>query len=129
MEPNVSLTTVEGHTATLPCHTLPDPTLTFTWFFNGNQIVLPSNEENGPSLLSNGSLFYPVVSQSLEGGYMCVARNGLGTAQGTVQLTVFGELEQIHLVSQLQCVVDMEGWRKKRAKRINDEWEGGGNWG
>ena len=91
MESSVSLTTIEGHEVTLPCHTLPDPTLTFTWSFNDIPIPLPSDDEAGPTLLSNGSLLYHSVEDDMEGIYTCHASNSLGSAEGTVQLTVFGE--------------------------------------
>lgn len=91
MDPTISLTTIEGQQIILPCDTLPDPTLTFTWSFNGIPISLPSNDESGPTLLSNGSLSYSSAAKALEGSYTCVVSNSLGSAQGTVQLTVFGE--------------------------------------
>lgn len=94
MDPTISLTTIEDFETTLPCATLPDPTLTFTWSFDGILISLPSNEEDGPTLLSNGSLFYPSAVKALEGSYICTARNSLGSAQGSVQLTVLGEGRQ-----------------------------------
>ena len=91
MDPTVSLTATEGFPLILPCHTLPDPTLTFAWFFNGIPILLPSNDENGPTLLSNGSLFYSSAMEALEGSYVCLASNNLGSAQGTVDLIVLSE--------------------------------------
>ena len=87
----VSLITIEGQEVTLPCHTLPDHTLTFTWSFNGISISLPSDDEEGPTLLSNGSLVYASVVEEMEGNYTCGASNSLGTADGTVQLTVLGK--------------------------------------
>lgn len=89
VEPTISLTTTEGDETTLPCATFPDPTLTFTWSFNDVMISLPSDD--GPTLLSNGSLFYPSAVKALEGSYVCTATNSLGSAQGGVQLTVLGE--------------------------------------
>ena len=89
------MTAIEGQEVILPCDTLPDPTLTFTWYLDDVQILLPSNEEDGPVLLSNGSLYFSSVADSHEGSYTCEARNNLGTADGTVNLTVLG----IHFIS------------------------------
>ena len=91
VDSSVSLTTVEGHNVTLPCATFPDPSLSFTWFFDDVQISLPSDEEGAPVLLTNGSLHLSSVRDSREGAYTCEAKNNLGTAEGTVHLTVFGE--------------------------------------
>ena len=91
VDPSISVTTVEGQEVTLPCATLPDPTLSFTWFFNDVQISLPSNEEGAPVLLANGSLHFSSVEDSREGAYTCEASNSLGSAEGTVLLTVFGK--------------------------------------
>ena len=96
VESFVSVTTIEGHEVILPCHTLPDPTLTFTWSFNDIPISLPSNDESGPTLLSNGSLLYSSVEDEMEGSYTCQATNNLGSAEGTIQLTVFGEHTHTH---------------------------------
>ena len=101
VDSSVSLTTVEGHDVTLPCATFPDPSLSFTWFFDDIQISLPSDEEGGPVLLTNGSLHLSSVRDSLEGEYTCEARNNLGTAEGTVHLTVFGEEELGKLLGSL----------------------------
>lgn len=91
LEPTISLTTIEGVETTLPCATFPDPTLIFTWLFNDIPISLPSDDEGGPTLLSNGSLVYPSAVKALEGSYICTASNSLGSAQGSVELTVLGE--------------------------------------
>ena len=90
MDSSLSLTAIQGQEVTLPCDTLPDPTLTFTWSFNDIPISLPSDDENGPTLLSNGSLYYSSVVDDIEGEYTCEASNSLGSAEGTVQLIVLG---------------------------------------
>lgn len=90
VDSSINVTTIEGQEVTLPCSTLPDPTLTFTWFFNDVQISLPGDDEDAPVLLANGSLHITSVENSEEGVYTCRARNNLGTAEGTVFLSVFG---------------------------------------
>ena len=87
VDSSINVTTVEGQEVTLPCSTLPDPTLSFTWFFNDVQISLPGDDA---VLLANGSLHISSVENSEEGVYTCQARNNLGTAEGTVFLSVFG---------------------------------------
>lgn len=91
VDSSIAMTIIEGQEVTLPCDTLPDPTLIYTWFFNDIFILLPSDDENGPTLLSNGSLYYPSVVDDMEGNYTCEARNNLGSAEGTIQLTVLGK--------------------------------------
>lgn len=93
LNPSISTTVIEGQDVTLPCAVLPDPTLSFSWSFNDIPISLPSNEEEGPVLYSNGSLYLPAVDASdHDGTYTCLASNNLGTAEGTVSLTVFGKI-------------------------------------
>ena len=92
VDSSISLTTIEGQEVILPCATIPDPTLSFTWSFNDDLISLPTDEEDGPVLLTNGSLYFSSVADSREGEYTCEASNNLGTAEGTVLLTVLGTL-------------------------------------
>ena len=76
----------------LPCHATPDPSLSFSWLLAG--VPLPQQQ-----VLSNGGLSIGSVAESNEGTYTCVATNTLGSAQGTVQLTVNGT--SIHCITHM----------------------------
>lgn len=83
----LNLTAVPSSPITLPCATFPDPTLTFSWFFNG--VSLSSG--GALVLTEDGGLVLSSVQSSDEGTYTCSATNSLGTANGTVHLDVLGK--------------------------------------
>ncbi len=72
----------------LPCQVFPDPTISFSWSFSGEAVVLTSS--GNYRLLENGSLWIIDVSSDDAGAYTCVAMNNMGRAEGTVSLEVQG---------------------------------------
>ena len=97
MNTNIAITSITGSQATLPCDIILDPTITFTWQFDGANIN-PSTSAGTFTILSNGSLVISAVANSHEGTFTCVATNTLGTAEGNVTLTVYSELKVIIFV-------------------------------
>lgn len=75
---------------TLPCATFPDPTLSFSWSFNGSPLV-PAASEGALVLGEDGGLTISSVASSDEGVFTCSASNNLGTANGTVYLDVLSK--------------------------------------
>ena len=87
---SVLLTVFVDLPATLPCHVLPDPLLSFIWLFEGETLDVSTG--SGLELLANGSLVIASVSTNQEGTFTCVASNSLGSALGFVMVTVLGKL-------------------------------------
>ena len=85
------VTAIVGLPSTLPCHTLPDSTLMFTWVFEDQSLDI-SSPSSGLELLENGSLVIADVTVDDEGVFTCIATNSLGTAQGFVTMEVLGML-------------------------------------
>ena len=80
--------------AVLPCSTFPDPTLSFTWLFNGSPLSLPTSG-GALEILEDGGLRIANVLASHEGVYTCTASNNVGVANGTVYLNVLGKTIRI----------------------------------
>ena len=90
--PILNVTAVLSTSATLPCRTILDSTLTFSWLFD-NKLLSPAMTGEGPLVLTaNGSLILASVARASEGIYTCVATNSLGVANGTVYLVVYGKV-------------------------------------
>ena len=91
---SLSLTAVAGSPFTLPCSVrLPDPSLSFQWLFNSQPLNPMATE--GLELLSNGSLAITSADTSMEGTFVCVASNSLGTVRSTVVVNVAGKSEWV----------------------------------
>ena len=89
MSSSLNSTAIVSNPVSLPCSTLPDPGLTFSWYFGS---VLLSPETSGGNLVisDTGTLTISSVARSNEGVYTCMAVNNLGAANGTVYLEVYG---------------------------------------
>ncbi len=86
---SVSLTAILSLPVLLPCYTLPDPSLTFMWLFEG-QLLDISSPSSGLEVLTDGTLYISSVTVGHEGMFTCIASNSLGIAQGFVTLDVLG---------------------------------------
>ena len=87
--PTLNRTALPSQPFTIPCDTLPDPTLSFTWYFNGAALMLGGS--SGLTLEDNGGLTFASVQNSNEGTYTCSATNSLATTNGTVHLNVLSK--------------------------------------
>lgn len=86
----VNVTVVPSLPITLPCSTSPDPTLSFSWSFNG-VTLLPDSSGGALVLTDDGGLVLSNVQSTDEGVYTCTATNNLGSANGTVYLDVLSK--------------------------------------
>ncbi len=86
---SVSLTIVLHSPVTLPCHVEPDQSILYTWTKDNQPLSLPSP---GYQLLVNGSLYIQSTAVNQQGAYVCTAANSAGSSQGSVNLTVQGQL-------------------------------------
>ena len=98
----VNITAVPSLPLILPCLTFPDPTLSFTWLFNG--VPLPPASQ---LVQEDGGLRIPNVLGNNEGVYTCIASNNLGSANGTVYLNVLGECS--HAVFREGLALSLKG--------------------
>lgn len=88
----VNVTGTPGQSITLPCFTFPDPTLVFSWSFQGSPLAPASS--GGALVLDQGAgggLTIVALTNANEGTYVCSASNNLGTANGTVYLNVLSK--------------------------------------
>ena len=86
----VNVSAIPSRPATLPGATFPDPTLSFSWSFNGVPLV-PEASGGALRVLEDGSLVLSSVQSADEGVYTCTATNNLATANGTVYLDVLSK--------------------------------------
>lgn len=94
------LTAVPSTEMTLPCAVFPDPTLAFSWFFEGVSLSTSGGSFN---ISEDGSLVISSVQAANEGTFTCMARNSLGTANGTVFLDVLSKLSLLsHSIRKLK---------------------------
>ena len=82
---NLSLIIYEGTTALLPCDATGSPPPTIQWYKNHKKV--PGRNSRFHQL-PNGSLQIAAVCSKDEGSYRCVATNGAGSDEQTVELTV-----------------------------------------
>lgn len=84
---DVSVTSVTGNTAALPCHVTGNPAPSYSWLKDGLQVTAGGIF----SVALNGTLFIAAVSKAVEGQFACTGSNSLGSATSSVQLRVLGE--------------------------------------
>ena len=84
---DVSVTSVTGDTAALPCHVAGNPTPSYSWLKDGLEVTAGGMF----SVALNGTLFIAAVSKTVEGQFACTGSNSLGSAMSSVQLRVLGK--------------------------------------
>ena len=87
---DVTVTSVTGDTAALPCHITGNPAPSYTWLKDGVEVAAGGTF----SVAQNGTLVIGAVSKAVEGRFVCAASNPFGSATTSVQLRVLGEWEE-----------------------------------
>lgn len=77
----------KGDQVLLQCNITGDPPPSITWLFRGEQLT--SNLYY--KLLANGTLVITGMIASLDGQYMCVAENLLGSSNATITVEYRGK--------------------------------------
>lgn len=84
---SVTVTSVTGDTAVLPCHVTGNPAPSYRWLREGLELTAGGVF----SVAENGSLVISSVSKAVEGRFVCTGSNLLGSATSSVSLKVLGE--------------------------------------
>lgn len=79
-----------------------NPPSTLTWFYNGTQIDLNRHDVQVISTCSKESLYFRVLGNN-GGNYTCVAKNVLGEARSTTEISPLGKRCSILLLSSIDC--------------------------
>lgn len=97
---DVTVTSVTGDSAALPCDVTGNPAPSYAWHKDGQEVT-----GGGVfSIASDGALSIAAVSKAMEGQFVCTGSNTLGAAMSSVTLRVLGEwaAHHTHLTSHMR---------------------------